>query len=128
MLEVERLVASRPKTNIATKLGDAEAGERGDDPVERARRQQHDAGDQREHDEGADEARAPGDRAGRVGEPGVRVLEEVPAGADPDDARGDLEVAQHERDLERDDQTDAITSVHDSIQPRNGWTMRVVNT
>ena len=24
--------------------------------------------------------------------------------------------------------TDAITSVHDSIQPRNGWTMRLENT
>ena len=24
--------------------------------------------------------------------------------------------------------TDAITSVHDSIQPRNGWMIRLVNT
>ena len=84
--------------------GDTEAGERRHDAVERSRRQDDHTADDRQDDQRPDEAGTAGDRPRRVGEPGIRVFEEVAAGADADDARSDLQVAQDERDLERDDQ------------------------
>ena len=107
---------------------DAERRQRGHHPVEAPGRQQHDPGDDRQHDERADEARRAGDRAGRVGEPGVRVLEEVAARADADDAAVIWRLRSTSGTSNAMIRTEAITSVHDSIQPRNGPMMRLVNT
>ena len=103
--KLERLVARRPKMNIAMKLATPKPASAVTTLWNvRVGRHAHDPDHARARRASAMKPGTPGDRAGRVGEPGVRVLEEVPAGPDPDDARRDLEVAQDERDLEGDDQ------------------------
>ncbi len=98
---------------------DAEGGERGHDPVKRPRRQEQ----------------TPISASTTIdpmnpGRPVIDPLESVnhefacvkkcPPAPIPMITRGDLQIAQHERDLEGDDRTEAITSINASSHPRNG--------